>query len=110
MMKPSSPYGHEVAAIEVIEASKYGLRMILLLHANGTVSLRWLLNRIPTSVETIVRCARILEGLGIVSSIREEQGRKRRLYTLTRRGEEVATKAPSEWAPPNGTTKLIRNP
>ncbi len=95
----SDSWGEVWATLEILEQSKYSLRMILLLHANSAVSLSWLLRHLPTSAETVVRCARILESSGFVSSAREGGGRRRRLYALTPRGEAVATSAPPAWAP-----------
>lgn len=84
--------------LEVLEQSRYTLRMILLIHAHGPATLTWLLRNIPTSPNTVVRCARVLESSGLVVSWREEVGRNRHFYQLSALGESVADRAPTGWA------------
>ena len=84
-------------AMTVLEQSKYALRMILLLHASRLATWSWLLRHIPTSPETVLRCARILESSGLITSRRELGGRKRHLYSLTELGEAVASSPPADW-------------
>src|SRR5207247_318850 len=85
-------------SLRVIEQSRYALRMILLLHVHSPASLTWLVRHIPTSPNTVVRCAQLLETSGLIASWREESGRSRHLFTLTRLGETVAGRAPAVWA------------
>ena len=87
-----------------LEESKYSLRVVLLLHANGPTTFYDLVRRIPTSQGTIVRCLRVLESAGLITSRKEERGRHRRLYRLTDSGDFVANRPPTAWSEP------VRNP
>ena len=84
--------------LKVLEQSRYALRMILLLYTHSPSSITWLVRHIPTSPNTVIRCARVLEMSGLIVSWREEDGRCRHLYALTPIGGIVAGRPPSLWA------------
>jgi len=84
--------------LTALEESKYALRMILLLHMRGLSTTSWLVRNIPTSSETVVRCAKALETSGLIKSCRESTGRKRHVFALTKAGEMVASNPPTAWA------------
>lgn len=80
-----------------LERSKYAIRIVLLLHRHREMSLTGILRSIPTSPPTVIRSLRILEKHGFVASMREVDGRKRHLYSLTNLGLVVAEHPPVEW-------------
>ena len=91
------PVANPEPMLLTLERTKYGLRMIMLLHVRGAVPLSWLLRRIPTSPNTGMRCVSILESHGLVWSFRELRGKRRRFLALTPAGEYVASHPPDEW-------------
>lgn len=81
----------------ILEQSRYALRMIILLHARGPATITWLVRNIPTSPNTVLRCAHVLESSGLLLSWHENGGRNRHMYRLTSVGELVAIRAPVSW-------------
>jgi len=98
--------GRGIATPEVlaIERSKYSLRVILLIHLSGSASQNRLIRLVPTSVSTTVRCLKLLETGGLVASRVETSGRRRRVYRLTSKGEDMVFRPPVAWFP------SLRNP
>ena len=80
-----------------LERSKYAIRIVLLLHRNGEMSLSGILRSIRTSPSTVVRALQMLEMRGFALSTREASGRRRRFYSLTPLGAVVATHSPVTW-------------
>ncbi len=79
--------------------------MLLLLYAKGQVTVTWLMRNIPGSSETVLRCTKVLESVGLIARSVEFGGRRRQVYALTSWGRIVATRPPAAWA-----DSLIRNP
>lgn len=71
--------------------------MIMLLEFTGDATVSWLIRQIPTSPNTVVQCARILEEAELVFSRKEQTSLKRRLYSLTPKGKGVADTSPENW-------------